>query len=143
MSLPVASRADACRGLGVPHAAPTLRWTALSLGGYRRVESTDGGTGERVLTITDDMGTGRIEGLGLEIGEATTRTYRIHPDDPASASVDTETTCSFRRGDWSTRTTVRGHVARLGNGFASHHALRAEESDRTVFSRRWRRRIPA
>jgi putative CocE/NonD family hydrolase len=142
LSLPVASRGDACRGPGVPRAAPTLRWTELRPGGYRRVESRDGKTGERVLTITDDMGTGRIEELGLEISEATTRIYRIRPNDPTSASIETETTCSFRRGDWSTRTTVRGHVARAGNAFESRHTLRAEESDRTVFSRRWRRRIP-
>jgi len=141
LSLPVRAGGAACGGFGAPRAAPSLRWTQLRPGFYRRVASTDQATGERVLTITDDMGTGRIEELGLEIGEATTRTFRIRPDDPASAALATVTMCSFRRGDWQTETVVRGHLSRGDGAFISRHALRARDGGRTIVSRRWRRRI--
>jgi hypothetical protein len=54
----------------------------LRPGEYRRRELTEPATGEHVLTITDDMGTGRIEEIGLTVSESTIRTFRIRPDDP-------------------------------------------------------------
>jgi putative CocE/NonD family hydrolase len=142
LSLPVyAGRADYA-GFGEPVSAPTLQWTSLRPGFYRREEKTDPATGEQTLAITDDMGTGRIEEIGLEISEVTTRIYRIRPDDPSSAALATETKCGFSRGDWSAETIVRGEVTRDGTDFLARHAIRAKESGRTVFSKRWRRRIP-
>jgi putative CocE/NonD family hydrolase len=141
LSLPVTPSDAECSGFGEAQSAPSLSWTELRPGGYRREETTDAATGEQILTIADDMGVGRIDEIGLVIGEATTRTYRIRPDDPSSAAVATEMSCSFSRGSWSTEMTVRGHVARAGDGFVSRHSIRATEGGSTVFSRDWERRI--
>jgi hypothetical protein len=89
------------------------------------------------------MGTGRIEEIGLEISEMTTRIFRIHPEDPSSASLETEMRCGFSRGSWSVETIIHGHVARDGADLVSRHVVEATEGGRTVFSRNWRRRIPA
>jgi putative CocE/NonD family hydrolase len=142
LSLPVRAGHGECGGFGEPVAAPTLHWANLRPGFYRRAEKTDPATGEQTLTITDDMGTGRIEEIDLEVSEVTTRIFRIRPDDPSTASVATEMTCGFSRGGWSAETTVRGHVARAGPHFSTRHAIRAREGGRTVFSRSWRWRIP-
>ena len=143
LSLPVHSGHGDYDGFGEPVSAPTLQWTSLRPGFYRREEMTDAATGEQTHTVTDDMGTGRIEEIGLEISEVTTRTFRIRPDDPSSAALATEVKCGFSRGGWSAETIVRGEVMRAGTDFVARHAVRAKESGRTVFSRSWRRRIPA
>ncbi len=142
LSLPVHSGRGDYDGFGEPVSAPTLHWTSLRPGCYRREEKTDPATGEQTHTFIDDMGTGRIEEIGLEISEVTTRTFRIRPDDPSSATLATEMKCGFSRGGWSAETIVRGEVMRPGTDFVARHAVQAKESGRTVFSRSWRRRIP-
>jgi putative CocE/NonD family hydrolase len=142
VSLPVRSGHGDYDGFGEPVSAPTLQWTSLRPGGYRREEKTDSATGEQTHTVTDDMGTGRIEEIGLEISEVTTRTFRIRPDDPSSAALATEMTCGFGRGSWSAETIVRGQIMRAGTNLLARHTVRAKEAGRTVFSRSWRRRIP-
>jgi hypothetical protein len=114
----------------------------LRPGGYRRVETANAATGEQTLTVTDDMGMGRIEEIGLAISEVTTRTFRLRPDDPSSAALSTEMRCSFSRSRWSAETIVSGDVMRDGADFISHHAIRATQGGNAVFSRNWRRRIP-
>jgi putative CocE/NonD family hydrolase len=135
--LPLCSGHGEYAGFGEPISAPTLRWTQLRPGGYRRVERREPATGEHVLVVTDDMGKGRIEELGLEISEATTRTFRIRPNHPSSAALTTETTCRFSRDGWSAETSVHGEVARGSSGFATRHKLQARENGDGVFSRSW------
>jgi hypothetical protein len=142
LSLPVHSGRGDYDGFGEPVSAPTLHWTSLRPGSYRREEKTDSATGEHTQTFIDDMGTGRIEEIGLEISEVTTRTFRIRPDDPSSAALATEMKCGFSRSSWSAETIVRGEVTRAGTNFVARHTVRAKEAGRTVFSRSWRRRIP-
>jgi uncharacterized protein len=89
------------KGFGEPESAPTLNWTNLRSGGYRTEEKVDLATGDKILSIVDDIGTGRIEEIGTEMSEVTTRTFRIRPDDPSSAELITEMKCGLRRGDWS------------------------------------------
>jgi len=141
VSLPVHSGHGDDDGFGAPVSARTLQWTSLRPGCYRREEKTDSATGEQTHTFIDDMGTGRIEEIGLEISEVTTRTFRIRPDDPSSAALATEMKSGFSRGGWSVVTIVRGEVMRAGTKFVARHAVRAKESGRTVFSRNWQRRI--
>jgi hypothetical protein len=124
--------------MGEPEAARSVTWTTLRAGGYRRQEATDPATGEHVLTITEDMGIGRIEEIGLSVSESTTRTFRIRPEDPSSAALETETTCSFGRGSWSAETRVRGRVSGGGSGMLALHELQAREGERTIYARHWR-----
>jgi hypothetical protein len=130
------------RTMGEPEAAPSFTWTPLRTGGYRRREATDPATGEHVLTITDDMGTGRIEEIGLSVSETTTRNFRIRPGDPSSAALETEMSCGFSRGLWSAETTIRGRISGDASGLVTHHELRAKEGDRTVYAREWRETVP-
>jgi uncharacterized protein len=137
--LPVrARRTDDGTAMGEPEAAPSHTWTALRPGGYRRAEATDTATGEHALTIIEDMGTGRIEEIGLTVSESTTRTFRIRPNDPASAVLETQMTCRFARGDWSAETSARGRIAASDTGMLAQHALQATEGDRRIHARDWR-----
>jgi putative CocE/NonD family hydrolase len=137
--LPVrAARKGDCRLMSEPEAAPTFTWTCLRTGGYQRRKVIDPTTGEHVLTITDDMGVGRIEEIGLSVSESTTRTFRLRPDDPASAVSETETSCSFSRGLWSAETHVRGRISGAGSGMLALHELQAKEGERTVHTCEWR-----
>ena len=137
--LPVlTARDDYGKSMGEPETAPTLTWTSLQTGAYQRQEFTDPSTGEHVLTITDDSGTGRLEEIGLTIRESTRRTFRIRPDNPASAALETEITCSFGRGPWTAVTRVRGRVSRDRSQMLVLQELEGLESARTVYARQWR-----
>ena len=124
--------------MGEPEAAPSLTWTSLRAGGYRREEGTDPVTGEHLLTITEDMGSGRIEEVDLTVSESTTRSFRIRADDPSSAVLETKMTCRFGRDDWSAETSVRGRIGAAPSGMLAVHELRAREGERTIFTREWR-----
>ena len=136
------ARNDERRNMGEPEAAPSFTWTPLRTGGYRRQELTDPATGEHVLTITDDMGTARIEEIGLSVSETTTRSFRIRRDDPSSAVLETEMSCSFSRSEWSAETTVRGRVSGDRSQMVARHELRAKEAEQTVYARDWRDTLP-
>jgi putative CocE/NonD family hydrolase len=137
--LPVhTARAPYGKSMGEPETAPTQTWTCLQTGTYQRQEFTDPSTGEHVLTITDDSGTGRLEEIGLTIREKTRRTFRICPDNPASAALETETTTSFGSGSWTAVTRVRGRVSGDRSQMLVLHELEAQESERTVYARQWR-----
>jgi hypothetical protein len=142
LALPVYANLSVDKGFGEPESAPTFHWTNLSSGGYRTEEREDLATGEHVHTIVDDMGTGRIEEVGIDISEVTTRTFRIRPDDPSSAALATEMRCSFSRGSWSAETTVQGHITRPDASFISRHSIRAMENGQTIFPRNWRKQFP-
>ena len=126
-----------------PEAARTLTWNSLRKGGYRREETIDRTTGERVLTLTEDMGTGRIEEVDLSVSERTTRTFRIHPDDPTSAVLETHMTCSFGREQWSAETSVRGRVSGAEGAMLVTQELEAREGERRVYAREWRDSVPS
>jgi len=126
-----------------PEAAPTCTWTSLRTGRYGRHEGLDRATGEHVLSITEDMGTGRIQEIGLAIGECTTRTFRIRPDDPTSATLETQVTCSFERDQWRAETSVRGRITADDASISTVHELEAKEGERTVYAREWRDSVPS
>ncbi|MGH7125477.1 MAG: CocE/NonD family hydrolase C-terminal non-catalytic domain-containing protein, partial [Stellaceae bacterium] len=125
-----------------PESAPTFTWTPLRAGGYRRQDATNGATGERIVTITEDMGTGRIEEIDLSVSECTTRTFRMCPDEPSSAVIETQMTSSFGRRDWSAETSVRGRITAEAGGMQAWHELEAREGDRRVYRREWREAVP-
>jgi putative CocE/NonD family hydrolase len=128
--------------MGEPEAARSVTWTTVRPGRYRRQEATDPATGEHVLTITEDMGIGRIEEIGLSVGESTTRIFRIRPEDPSSAALEAEMTCSFGRDPWSAETRVRGRITGGSSGMLAVHELRAREGERTIYERNWREAVP-
>lgn len=125
-----------------PEAASTYTWTPLRPGGYRRLETTDRTTGERVLTITEDMGTGQIKEIGMSVRECTTRVFRINPHDLTQAALETETICSFGRDAWRAETSVRGRIRGGDGGMLAVHMLQAREGERVVHSREWREFLP-
>jgi uncharacterized protein len=129
--------------MAAPEAAPTFTWTSLRTGGYWRHEGIDRATGEHVLSITEDMGTGRIEEIGVAVGECTTRTFRIRPDDPTSAALETQVTCSFERDQWRAETSVRGRITADDASISAVHELEAREGERIVYSREWRDSVPS
>ncbi len=126
-----------------PEAARSVTWNSLRKGGYRRKESAEPGTGEHLLTVTEDMGTGRIEEIDLSISESTTRTFRISPHDPTRAALETHMTCSFGRGEWSAEISVRGSVSGAEGAMQVVQELEAREGERCICTREWRDSLPS
>jgi putative CocE/NonD family hydrolase len=124
-----------------PESGPPLRWSMLRAGGYQRKESVDAVTGEHVIEITDDTGEFRIDDIALSLHEVTNRVFRIHPDDPASASIETRISCGFRRDRWCAETIALGRVFRRSEAISAHHAIKALEGETVIFERDWDERI--
>jgi len=137
LTLPVrpASQGD-CPPPPAPETVVSIVSQSLRAGRYRREEAIYPTTGELVISLTDDMGEVRLVGIDLAMSEVTARIFRIQPDG-TGAMVETETSCRFRRGDWSAETTVRGRVAAEGSSLTCDHAIDAREAGRVVFDRRW------
>ena len=81
---------------------------------FVRKTATDPETGEIVRTVDGTGATGggllRFDDIDMEVGYEATREYRLHPDDPSSASVRYTHDISFEREHWrvdlSTQTTL-------------------------------------
>jgi hypothetical protein len=137
LGLPVAEALGAIAPLSAPEAAPGLRYREIRPGAYRRRTFADPATGGAVVEISDDMGEGVIEDIGMAIGEATTRRFRA----PPAGAVETETRCVFARENWRAETLTRGVVRAKAGVFELDHALEARENGKVLFAREWRETV--
>jgi len=138
LSLPVRHpRDDDPVGLPSPESGPPPPTSVIRPGRYERKESVDPVSGVHVIEITDDMGELRLDDIALSFHEATNRVFRIHPENPASAAVETRISCGFRRDQWSAETVVLGRVSRPNEAISAQHAIRAREGETVVYERDW------
>jgi uncharacterized protein len=103
---------------------------------------TDSVTGETVLTITDDFG--EVEDLahGLCTGSIASEEWRVHADDPLSATGRTHWSQTLRRGDWNIRTEASASMSSTDLTFELRARLDAFEGAERVFERDYAYSIP-
>ena len=118
-------------------AAPGLGWTELRPARFHRLDERDPVTGLHVLTLTDDMGEGRIDELGICISETTTRRFTVDATTPSSASLQTSISFGVRRGDWSASTRVEGRVSAETGVLSAEHSIEARDGAELVHSQTW------
>jgi len=97
---------------------------------------------ESVLEVIKDEGTFYFPAIDLEVGDATWDWYSYRDDDFNSARGETRTRRTFRRGNWSVRTTTRTVLTADATHFHIHAELDAWEGERRIYAENWSRRIP-
>ena len=94
-------------------------------------------TQETVIEEKDDNGRYEIEPHGLVVRSASDKTYRIKPDDPLSAKMETHWTEELQRGKWQTRIeTYTRHEATTSH-WSIWGLIEAFEGRKKVFRREW------
>jgi putative CocE/NonD family hydrolase len=115
----------------------------ITSGIVRRMISYDATTGEELVDVLMDDGRSIIESIGVETGYQYTLQYRVHPDDPTTARVESDHDILHRHAqDWDTRIRTHCAVACTETEFIVEADLDAFEGDRRLFSRSWTQRIP-
>ncbi|MGE0008276.1 MAG: CocE/NonD family hydrolase [Parvibaculaceae bacterium] len=102
---------------------------------------TDEATGETVIAERDDGGRYEIVPHGLVVHSATEKTYRIRPDDPLSARMETHWTEELCRGDWRTRIETHTRHEATGTHWIIWGLIEAFEGDARVFRREWNEKV--
>jgi hypothetical protein len=110
--------------------------------------TTDPGTGEchyRVGSVPPDGADPalvRIDDIDLEAGYAVREDYRIHPDDPLSASAEVTQRTVFRRAGWRVRVDTRARMTATAEAFHLVTEVRASDGEEVFFERRWEEEVP-
>jgi putative CocE/NonD family hydrolase len=122
--------------------APALRKTSLRQGTSAFTVTTDFKTGEVEVYRLQDDGLTQVDAFNWTYGVRAERRYRIHPDDPLSASAETTWRKEYARDGFhiavETHTSMRVTRTELVLG----GKLVAREGDDVPFSREWSYRIP-
>ena len=124
-----------------PEAATPVKLTEVRAASNRRDVLIDQKTGAQTLSIVDDFGASTIDEHGLTYGAIGRETYRIHPDDPLSASQECHWTEERSRGDWSVRTETHSAMRASKTHWHVTGRLEAYEGDKLIFSRDWNKKI--
>ncbi len=95
-----------------------------------------------MLEVIKDEGVSYIEAIDMAVGDRTWDWYTYQSNDFTSARGETRTERSFRRGDWSVRTTTRTVLTADTTHFYIHAELDAFEGEKRVYSQNWDRVIP-
>jgi predicted acyl esterase len=103
---------------------------------------TDEVTGETVIEEFDDNGKVEIAPHGLIVHSATEKTFRIRPDDPLSAVMETHWTEEHQRGDWHTRVETYTRHSATKTHWIIWGQLDAYENEEKVLSREWNEEVP-
>jgi hypothetical protein len=144
LSLPVRQprREDEVVTFGPPERSPETVRRVLQPGQVWRRISYDVGSGEQTIEVRRDDGRSVIEEIGVETALDKTITYRIHPDDPATAhnAVDHDLVHRSANG-WDTRIVTHCAISCTPTVFVVEADLSAYEGKRRIFSRSWTRQI--
>ena len=137
-----APREETLRPFEEPEGAPPPDREILRPASNSRMVEQDQATGETTLRIVDDFGEDRDKAHGLATGSIGRETYRILPDDPLSARMETHWTETLRRDDWSVRTETTAVQTADRDNFHIVARLEAYEGDKLIFSRDWDETVP-
>lgn len=118
-----------------PEAAPAWQTRTIREASNERRVETDLNTGEVSLFITDDFGEAEDLGHNLTSGAIAREHWRIHPDDPLSASGETHWSETNGRGEWQTRTETYARMWADKTHFHLKARLEAYEGDTLVFEK--------
>ncbi len=109
---------------------------------FEKHVSTDLGTGEITFSLLDDEGLKVDDQHGLCTGGITRETWRIHPDEPLSASGQCHWTQELSRGNWSVRTETYGRIWSDADTFYLTARIEAYEGEELVFEKDFDERVP-
>jgi putative CocE/NonD family hydrolase len=144
LSLPVRQpRAeDKAVAFGPPEKSPVTARKIVRPGEVWRRISYDVGSGEQTIVVRRDDGRSVIAEIGVETAMDKTITYRIHPDDPATAynSVDHDLVHKSANG-WDTRIVSHCAISCTPEDFIVEADLNAYEGKTRLFSKSWTRRV--
>jgi putative CocE/NonD family hydrolase len=133
---------DASVAFGPPEKSPVTARRVLQPGEVWRRISTDVGSGEQLIEVRRNDGRSVIEEIGVETALDKTITYRIHPDDPASAHSSVDHDLQHRGKDgWDTRIVTHCAISCTETEFVVAADLEAYDGRTRVFSRSWTRRV--
>ena len=108
-----------------------------------RVNEWDGAA--KKLTTRTSWGSGRyrIDPIGTELSSRSSEVLEILDHDPASASVKTQYTATYKRGgDWDVRVESSIDFSLTKDNFLFVGQIKALEHDKEVFTKTWDRKIP-
>lgn len=108
---------------------------------HKREAKTNAETGEWTLQIVDDFGRQVMSDIGLEIYGAGRETYRILPDDPLSARMETHWTEERKRGKWHVRTETYGRLEATRTHWIVWGKIEAYEGKKKVFEKEFSEHI--
>jgi uncharacterized protein len=135
------------RAFAEPEAAAGPEHTELRPASFRRTIERHLATNETVYTTFVEggdfgaAGLARVEAIDLEVGQSLLKRFTIRDDDPLSARAEVELRSALRRGDWSTRISVRTAFRATKEDFELEAELVAHEGETRVFSRAWSRSV--
>lgn len=125
-----------------PEGAAPLRTEVLEEGGGHRTRCIDYATGVETHERFDDTGLVTHLHTGITLRAVSRETFRIHPDDPNSATCTCRWDKSFARGDWSAELEAEVTVAALADVWRITASLVARDGDEIVAERAWSEDVP-
>lgn len=145
LSLPVYDDGgkDASVTLG-PDAAVgrSLNRTDLAPPARKRSVVHDEVSGETVVSVQDDNGTYRLDGIDWEVSSSAEEIYSIVKNDPLSARASATFIWKFRRGDLEATTETTSSLRCTKDAFICDLNLKAWESGAPVSDRNWTLEFP-
>ncbi len=143
LTLPVVAACSAPdHSFECPAAAAPWDRKVLRAPSNRRETQTDAATGETVLKIIDDFGEVHDADHGLCTGSSAREEWRIHPDDPLSASGSAHWTQTLKRDAWNIRTEAFASMTSTACDFHLSGRVEAYENERLIFARDYSQTIP-
>ena len=136
------TRPDAQVSFDESEMAEALGEEVLEPENHRRFVERDLESGVVTAVTIEDHGRRHDTSHGMVKSGQTVRTYRVHPDDPASARVEARRTVTMARDDWSVRTEIVTSQRCDRDAFYVSGRLEAYDGDERVFMREWNDTIP-
>lgn len=147
--LPVRSAgADDAPPLPAPECGPQSGVTSVRKGRVERSIAIDQVTGtvtHRLYVdggVFGDVGKIRLDDIDLEMAHVFEKIYRIHPNDPNSASAAMTQTYEMSRGGWQVKIDTGAEMTSSAAAFELIAWVEAYEGEKSVFRKDWRSSIP-
>ncbi len=149
LSLPVRRpTGSGARTLPVPGPRPVPKISQIAGGSMERSIKTDLTTGEHVARFFVDggvfgpVGRVRLDETGTEMTDVSDRIYRIHPDDPLSATATMEQRATFKREDWNVSVKTTARQTATADEFVLEATVTCRDGDEIFHEVEWRHKIP-
>ena len=125
-----------------PEGAAALETKTIEPGGGQRTRSIDYATGEETYERFDDTGLVTHLHTGITLRAMSRETFRIHPDNPNSATGTCRWEKSFSRDEWHTELVAEVSVAALKDVWRVTASLIAQDGKGIVVEKSWSEDVP-
>jgi len=125
-----------------PEQAPPLAKEASEPAPNDARTVVDQASGAVVTDITSGLGRVRFPDIDLTIHSRGHERYTVHPDDPASASGETDWEWEMARGEWRVASRTRTRLTCDAGAFRIVARLEAWEDGRPIHRQEWDETIP-